>query len=320
MNAAELNASLGTSWHSYCKIWNVGSVELNTFFDEPVLVEEKVDGSQFSFGIFNGEIKVRSKGKEILLDAPEKLFNKAIETVISLKDVLRDGWTYRGEYLSKPKHNALAYDRIPNSHIIIFDINDAAESFLSYEDKAKEAKRIGLEVVPKLYEGLLQTPEQFRQLMDNVSVLGGQQIEGIVCKNYTKFGRDKKVLMAKHVSEAFKEVHKSDWKKSNPGNADILQILTTKYTSQARWNKAIQHLKERNEYTNSPKDIGNLIKEVQEDIKVECKEEIKEELYQWAKDKILRGSTRGLAEWFKDELIKNQFEEKEVLLTANPDE
>ena len=310
MNATELNLTLGTSWHTYPKIWNVGSLELNAFFDEPVLVEEKVDGSQFSFGIFNNEIKVRSKGKEILLDAPEKMFIKAIETVLFLKDKLIDGYTYRGEFLAKPKHNALAYDRVPNLHIIIFDVNNGHEQYLSYEEKKAEAQRLGLEVVPKLYEGLIQSPEQFSKLMDNVSILGGQKIEGIVCKNYTKFGRDKKVLMAKHVSEAFKEVHKSEWKVSNPGNADILQILIAKYTSESRWNKSIQHLKERGEFQNNPSDIGNLIKEVQNDISTECREDIKEELYKWAKDKILRGSVKGLPEWFKEQLVKVQFENK----------
>jgi hypothetical protein len=341
MQSSTLNSMMGTSWHSYCKIWNVGSVELNTFFDEPVQVEEKVDGSQFSFGVFNGEIKARSKSKEIIVDNPEKLFSKAIETIKDLVPLLRDGWTYRGEFLGKTKHNALAYSRVPSGNIIIFDINDGEESYLPYAEKKTEAERLGLEVVPLLYTGLISSPEQFMKLLDNVSVLGGQKIEGVVCKNYTKFGRDKKVLMAKFVSESFKEVHKSEWKVANPGNADILQIIQTKYASQARWNKAIIHLKERGELDNSPKDIGNLIKEVQEDIKTECKEEIKEELWQWAKDKILRGATKGIPTWYKEELVKSQFDDKEarqevldqltaesqelglyneVLVTANPEE
>ena len=308
MNPAELNKSMGTSWHTYPKIYNVGSVELNGFFDDVVSVEEKVDGSQFSFGVFNGQIKVRSKGKELILDNPEKLFTQAVETVKRLSSTLVDGWTYRAEFLAKPKHNALAYDRIPSSHLIIFDINTQEECYLSYEEKKAEAERLGLEIVPLLYQGSITTPEQFMQLLQNVSVLGGQKIEGVVCKNYNKFGRDKKVLMAKFVSEAFKEVHKSEWKVSNPGNADILEIIKTKYTSQARWNKAIQHLKEAGNYTNSPADIGNLIKEVQEDIQKECKEDIKEELWRWAKDKILRGVVKGLPEYIKEQLVKTQFE------------
>ena len=308
MEAKELNNAMGTSWHTYPKVWNVGSVELSTFFDEPVQAEEKCDGSQFSWGVFNGELKARSKGKELIIDAPEKLFSKAVETIQSLKSNLRDGWTYRGEYLAKPKHNALAYDRHPERHIIIFDINDGHESYLSYEDKAAEAKRLGLEVVPLIYRGMITSPEQFLKLMDNVSILGGQKIEGVVLKNYTKFGRDKKVLMAKHVTEAFKEVHKAEWKVGNPKQNDILHILSAKYTTPARWNKAILHLKERGELQNSPRDIGNLIKEVQSDLTIECGADIKEELYKWAIENLLRSVIKGLPLWYKEQLVKEQFE------------
>lgn len=310
MDAAELNNKMGTSWHSYPKIFNVGNIELSTFFDEPVTVEEKIDGSQFSFGVFNGEIRCRSKGKQLIIDAPEKLFIKAVEVVKELAPLLMDGWTYRAEYLSKPKHNVLAYDRTPKNNIIIFDINHGEEAYLPYEAKAIEAERIGLEVVPRIYQGSISTPEEFMALLNNTSVLGGQKIEGIVCKNYTKFGRDKKVLMAKYVSEAFKEVHKSDWKTSNPGQNDIISLLCIKYKSEARWNKAIQHLKERDELTDSPKDIGALIKEVQNDITEECGNEIRDYLYNWAIDNILRGAIKGLPEYYKEQLVKKQFEAK----------
>jgi hypothetical protein len=306
---SDINNLLGTSWHSYPKIYNVGSAQLADFFDQPVQIEEKVDGSQFSFGVFNGEIKARSKGKELIIDAPEKLFQRAVDEVKCIAPSLRDGFTYRGEYLAKPKHNVLSYDRSPSGNIIIFDINSGQEQYMSYEEKAKEAQRLGLEVVPKLFEGMITSPSQLLDLMNNISILGGQKIEGVVIKNYNKFGADKKVLMAKHVSEAFKEIHKSDWKDSNPKSGDIIQILGTKYTP-ARWNKAIQHLKEAGILTNTPKDIGPLLKEVQKDIQEECAIEIKEELYKWAIGHINRAVVRGLPEYYKEHLVKEQFSEE----------
>ncbi len=72
-------------------------------------MEEKVDGSQFSFGIFNGEIKCRSKGAQLVIDAPEKMFIPAVNVVRELAPLLKDGWTYRGEFLGRPKHNTLCY-------------------------------------------------------------------------------------------------------------------------------------------------------------------------------------------------------------------
>lgn len=113
--------------HSYGKIYNFGHRAIVNLLKGPVVVEEKVDGSQFSFGIRNGQIHCRSKGVAINVDAPDSMFAKAVAVVRELAPMLHDGWTYRGEYLQKPKHNALAYDRIPYRHIILFDVDTIDE-------------------------------------------------------------------------------------------------------------------------------------------------------------------------------------------------
>lgn len=298
-----------SSWHSYPKIYNIGHPQLDGLFDGPVLVEEKVDGSQFSFGLFNGEIKVRSKGQEMQVSEPEKLFTEGVTQVMSRRVHLHEGWTYRGEYLKKPKHNALAYDRIPNSHVILFDINTDEERYLPYEEKKAEAERIGFECIPLVHNGVVSNAGEVLALLDRVSVLGGQKVEGLVVKNYARFGKDGKALMGKYVSEAFKEVHKAEWKKDNPTAKDIVGLLGEQYRTPARWNKAIQHMAERGELTNSPKDIGPLIRETQQDITAECAEEIKSALYSWAKPHIMRAAIRGLPEFYKKKLLGDAFEE-----------
>lgn len=298
-----------SSWHSYAKIYNLGHNYIKDLFEDSVVIEEKVDGSQFSFGVFDGVLKCRSKGQELITEAPEKMFALAVETAKKLVPILKDGHTYRGEYLQKPKHNALAYDRTPKDHIILFDISPSEESYLSYEDKKQEAARLGLEVVPLVFEGSVSSAAQVMDLMEKVSILGGQKIEGLVVKNYYKFGGDKKVLLGKYVSEAFKEVHKKDWKQSNPTQGDILKRLGEQYKSKARWNKSVQHLKERGLIENTPKDIGALFKEVVIDIEQECEFEIKEQLYKWAIPHIKRIVVQGLPDWYKEELVKLQFEE-----------
>lgn len=304
-----------SSWHSYPKIFNLGHSALRELFADPVIVEEKVDGSQFSFGVFDGVLQCKSKNQMIVIDAPEKLFTLAIESVKQRQHLLTDGYTYRAEYLKTPKHNALAYDRIPTGHLIIFDINTAEEQYMSYEDKKAEAERIGLEVVPLVWGGRILDHSIFMSLLDKTSVLGGQKIEGVVVKNYLKFGTDKKALLGKHVSEAFKEVHKGDWAKSNPGKNDVLLLLCEEYRSKARWNKAIQHLAEAGKLENSPKDISNLIGEVQKDIGEECEAEIKDKLYKWAIPHIRRKATAGLPDWYKEKLVELQFnrDKKEVI-------
>jgi hypothetical protein len=79
-----------SSYHSYPKIYNMGHPQIRELFDSIVTIEEKIDGSQFSFGIFDGELKCRSKGKEIVIDAPEKMFNQAVETIKELAPVIKE--------------------------------------------------------------------------------------------------------------------------------------------------------------------------------------------------------------------------------------
>jgi hypothetical protein len=302
-----------SSFHSYPSIYSLGHRYLADLLLDPVLVEEKLDGSQISFCIDNWDggpeyLRVRSKGAELNILAPDSMFKKAVEYIQSIQDKLTQGWTYRGEMLCKPKHNALAYDRVPLNNIAIFDINPGEEAYLPYLQKVVEAARLGFEVVPQLYYGTVEDLEQFRTLLDTTSYLGGQKIEGVVVKNYNRFGIDKKVLLGKFVSEAYKEVHAHEWKTNNPTKQDILDSLITSLKTPARWNKAIQHLHEAGTLEDSPRDIGLLMKEVPLDIQKEEIDYIKDKLYEWAWPHIRRGVVGGLPDWYKEQLLAKQFE------------
>ena len=564
---------MSDSWHSYPSIFALGHRALAELLLDPVIVEEKIDGSQFSFGMFERVavcdeppelvLQCRSKGAQLNIIAPEKMFIRAVDVVKELP--LTPGWTYRAEYLLKPKHNALAYDRIPEKHLMVFDINTGHEEYMPYDQKAAECARLGLETVPLVYEGMLDTFADFRSMLDRVSALGGQKIEGVVVKNYcvtpdqrtltadlhwtpvgdlsvgddliaftessvgrkgqryftpskvthaarsqaevfevvlsdgttlratgnhpflirssgkveyvwrevrqlkgneqirrilptwntdnsyeagyvagifdgeghmihrqssldrgvveigfsqlpgvvadttlqyltqmgctwsqskpgnsstnkyyltggkwfaikflgsvrprrllekvridalgctrtiapkfltivcvrsigiaeivelettsgtyltegfgshnSRFGPDKKVLMGKFVSEAFKEVHGAEWKVANPSKTDIVDKLIDTLRTPARWNKAVQHLRERGEITDSPRDIGFLIKEVQADVEKECMDLIAQKLAEWALPQIRRGVVRGLPEHYKEDLLKRQFNQEAV--------
>jgi len=291
---------------SYPKVHAIGHKQILELFDGPVLVEEKIDGSSFSMMRKDGELFCRSRGKDLVIDAPEQMFIRAVETAKGLD--LHDGWTYRCEYLSKPHHNTLTYGRIPNQHLILFDIAIGLEDYMTPADKQVEAKRIGLEMVPVFYEGHVESLGQLLGFLDTASVLGNVKIEGIVVKNYAKFTRDGKVMMGKYVSEKFKESHRTAWKKTSPQQGDVLQSLIESFATEARWEKAIQHLREKGELEGSPRDIGPLIKEIPEDIKAECEDDIKDALFRWAFPHIRRGATKGFPEFYKSRLAKAAFE------------
>ena len=294
--------------HSYPSIYNIGHKALDGLFDGPVVVEEKVDGSQFSFGVINSELMVRSKGKAMVVDAPEKMFGAAVDTAKALADRLLPNHVYRGEYLQKPKHNTLAYARVPERHIILFDICPALETYLQPEAKAAEAARLGMEVVP-CFLTAVDSLDELKALTERESVLGGATMEGVVVKNYARFTEDKKAMMGKYVREAFKEAHKLAWKASNPTRTDVVQSLIASLKTEARWRKAVQHLRESGLLTDTPQDIGPLLREIPADILKECREMIAEKLFEYAWPQIQRGVTVGFPQWYKDQLAATAFEE-----------
>lgn len=296
---------------SYSKIYALGHRAINDLFQEEILLEEKIDGSFFGWIVNNNEeLFCRSHHKQLLLEDPTKMFKLGVKQIQSDKNKFHPGWTYYGEYLEKPKHNTLAYTRVPKNNIIIFDIDTGGQNYLSYKAKKKECDRLGFECVPLLYSGKIINEDQLKDFLDRGSILGNVKIEGIVIKNYNRFTVDGKTMMGKFVSEQFKEKHNKEWKNKNPSGKDFIERLGNMYKTEARWNKAIQHLKENDELENDPKDIGKLIKEIQEDVQAECKEEIKNKLWSYAWPSIQRIITLKFPEYYKELLMKKQFEEK----------
>lgn len=299
--------------HSYSKVYALGHPYLAELFLEECLVEEKIDGSQFSFGIIDGELVMRSKGAQIFPPVEDKLFKAAAEYIQAIKDRLEPGVCYRGEVLWREKHNEIEYGRIPKHSLILFDIDAGEQNYLSAEDKAIRAEALDLEIVPSLFRGKIDSIETLRGLLATISFLSEGEVrpkvEGIVIKNYKRFGIDKKTLMGKWVREEFKETQKVSWRAGNPTTGDVIEALGKKYRSEVRWKKAIYHLRDSGSLMNSPQDIGVLIKEIQRDVEAEEATAIKDALFLYAMPKIRRISAAGFPEWYKEYLAESMFEE-----------
>ena len=294
---------------SYSEVYALGHRALKELFFDEVIVEEKIDGSQFSFSVINGELCCRSKGKaQDDENGVDDMFKPAVDFVKSIQHDLKPNAIYRCEWLRKPKHNTLCYSRTPENGIIVYDIDIADECYLPPAEKQNECRRIGLECVPCFAVGKDFGIDEFQELLKKDSCLGGTKIEGVVIKNYHKFGQDKKCIMGKYVSEVFKEKHQKEWKVGNPTNKDVLVLLGQELKTEARWQKAIQHLTEAGKLINEPKDIGLLMQEVPADILKEEEDYIKDKLFQWACPHIKRLVTGGLPEFYKELLAKKQFE------------
>lgn len=294
---------------SFPKIFAIGTTYIKDIFKHDVEVTEKLDGSQFGFGLIDGELICRSKGQILNLENPEKLFTEGVSYIKSIKDKLPENIMFYGEYFKKPKHNTLAYDRIPRYHIMLFGaMNYPSEEFVV--DYHKYADLLNLETVPVIYRGNISSPDMLKEMLNRTSVLGGAKIEGVVVKNYRQTvmigGQPIPIMAGKFVSEAFKEVHRGRWGKEETKGSKWENFVSS-FRTEARWQKAIIHLEEKGELENSPKDIGKLIPEIQNDITEEEKEYIKEFLWNEHRRELLGSAVKGFPEWYKERLLNSNF-------------
>lgn len=294
---------------AYPKIFAIGQDYIRDIFKGEVEISEKVDGSQFSFGKVGGEIWVRSKGAQLYFENPEKMFLEAITYVDEIREKLPDDTIFYCEYLKKPKHNTLAYTNIPKNHLALFSVMRVDRTF--DQDLEKWSEFLGIDRVPIFFKGVVKEVAEIHDYLERESYLGGQKIEGIVVKNYSQpfllGGQPIPLMAGKYVSERFKEVHNKRWNKEESGKSR-LQLFFDGFRTEARWKKAVQHLRDKSELDNSPKDIGSLIKEVHIDIEEEEIENIKNELYKEFKSQIMRTATFGLPEWYKNRLLESSFD------------
>lgn len=289
---------------SYPSIFALGHRALGEgFLDRDLIVQEKYDGSQFS-AAWTGERWIyRSKGVQVHKEDAPDLFRPTIAHFELRAGISAPGFVFRGEAFKKAQHNTLRYGRIPEGHLVLFDVEAPGQHFAFPEQVAQYAAIFGLEPARTLHVGKV-TVEQIQEWLKEESSLGGTQIEGVVLKpaNYDLFGEDKKLLIAKVVRDEFKELNGAAWKISNPSRADVVQALIARYRAEPRWRKAVQHLRDSGKLDGSPKDIGPLMAEVKRDIEKEEKESIAEALVARFMPDIVRGATGGIAEWYKAEL------------------
>lgn len=274
-----------------------------------VEVTEKVDGSCFGFGVdLEGKLHCRSKGQAISVEAPADLFRPAVEHCVAIQDRLPKGVVFYGETLKTERHNTLAYSRVPRNHIALFGMFDWERTAgAPYEGLVEAAANLDVDVVPLLYKGRLDSLEQFSDLVKSspISFLGGAPIEGIVVKDYTRpmefAGMIYPLTVLKLVSEQFKEKHSNnpDWKPQK----DVLEDCLNQYKTEARWHKAVQHLKEQGILLGEPKDIGPLMSELWRDVVEEEKENFKEELFNMFKKRLAHKVQAGFPQWYKEQLL-----------------
>lgn len=263
----------------YPKILELGSTPILDIFRNEVIIEEKVDGSLFRFGkTKDGDFLMGSKSVDIYEDNIPQMFKKACNYALRMKNKIPIGYVFFCEYLEKPKHNVLVYSRIPKNNLMLFEVWDG-ERF-NFTAKDKWAKKFQIEASAVLFKGKIKLAEDIEDLLEKESFLGKEKVEGLIVKNYSDFyllGGKAQPMFGKYVQEQFKERHAKEWKVRTAKGK--LEAYIESFKNENRWLKAIFHLRDEEKLEMNPRDIGKLLKEIEEDIKEEEKENIKEYLY-----------------------------------------
>jgi hypothetical protein len=304
-------ADIATAAHlrAFPKVFTIGQDYIADLFADDVEVTEKIDGSMFVFGRIDGQFICRSKGREIPEGTADKLFAPAVQYTSSID--LPDDTIFYGETLCRPKHNTLCYERAPRHNVVIFGASTPGLKFVDdYNELTALATSIDLETVPLLYRGKVESTGELAELLATDSFLGGTKIEGVVAKNYARpfllGGQPIPVMCGKFVSEAFKEKHQKSWSTENTSRGKW-EVFASQFCTEARWEKAVQHLRDAGELENAPRDIGKLINEIKRDIAEEEADAIKTFLWREFGSDLLRKSTSGAPEWYKSRLAERAF-------------
>jgi hypothetical protein len=143
------------------------------------------------------------------------------------------------------------------------------------------------------------------EFLGHLSSLGGTPVEGVVIKNYNERTPEDHVLMSKIVGDNFAEKAATRPHKLPNGGGFFATNLGAAFATEARFNKAVQHLRDNGELSGSMKDVGPLMKELSRDLLEEYGDEFKEQLLEHYRKTIVKAASKGFPEWYAAQLQEN---------------
>jgi len=241
-----------SQFKKYPKIYTLGSDENREFFDfenDSIIIEEKVDGGNFSCWLDKDQlVHVGSRNRDLTEAEDHKIFAKQRAYLAKKLEnkKLDPDYIY---YLECMAQHTIKYDdNIPD--MIGIDIRAKRSMkdgeyglFLARERRCQLFDDIGIENVPLVWRGKVGELKklEINSLIPQSKYYKGRA-EGIVLKNYCRLSRQgNHQLYAKVVIDEFKENNKAIFgcvRKKNPDTEKIVE----QYCTDARVKKQIQKL------------------------------------------------------------------------------
>ena len=178
-----------------------GNEFINNLFSSFVTVNEKMDGSAFTFerDIDNGKFKFYKRDQRNPITMVDrtimKYYEKPIQYIESLPphiiQLIPRGWRFGLEYFSSPQPLEIAYDRMPNNNLILsyvhkLDNGRAKSTIQSKEDLDKWADLLGVEKPPIIFQGKL-TDGQKRSILEFINTPFSDLIEEFRTKSFVAY-------------------------------------------------------------------------------------------------------------------------------------
>ena len=301
------------------KVLGLGQPLLAEIFDDPVDLSSKIDGSQCRINLTESNVQCGSKNVDI---ADTKMFDLAYQQADRIWNekvwwTFGDDITLFTEFLNKPKHNVLKYDRVPKNSLYVFGALIDGKH-LSTEELIELATELDIEPPHIIASQVkINNPEDLNEYLETESVLGGTKVEGIVIRNSYKSYPPLLVstmaftnypLVGKLVRDDFKERLQKEWSTKKQRETPLAKVSTEFFTD-ARFNKAINHLNDAGKITYEMNNLKDIIPEFYSDLIDEERQEIMELALDDFWRQLKRKSDNFVVKEWKRYLVEKQFSE-----------
>lgn len=225
--------------------------------EKTIYVMEKLDGSNASFRIHNGELLTFSR--RLALSSENTLngfYNWAHENINS--KTLNERYIYFGEWLTKHK---IDYKEHLNNFVLFAVYDTENHEYLPFEEVQKISQALNLELVHLFYSGVYQSLEHIEQFVGETAYENVDFGEGIIIFiPDLVFPRDKESqVFLKWVGEEFAEVKKINASKPK---VKTLDTLIDSFITQQRMDKILQKLQDEGSIDSELglQDMGTVLK------------------------------------------------------------
>lgn len=182
--------------------------QVGSWLDQPVVVEEKLDGANVALWLDDGVIRVASRGGRGAMDRAGQLGRLrawAAERTPALVDLLADNRVAYGEWLWLT--HAVRYVRLPD-YLVLLDIWSPTAGFAGLDERDELAVQAGLAVPPRVFRGTLETLDRLDELVGQTA-WGDERAEGAVLR---RDHADGSFDRCKYVVSGFHRRSDEDWR------------------------------------------------------------------------------------------------------------